>query len=514
MLPCLLGQKRADSADVSKTNGAKVELDLEIDQAKKSVSWDEIKKHDKPHDCWVVYDGVVYDVTEFVPNHPGGAALWWQGGGRDITILYNISHPPRVTLESHLAKYGKVVGEAEGPEVNAPTYDFQSPFWVEVKQKCWEKLYDLVKDVKGFDGVKYYQVTYGEKDLFLYCFFLCILNIVTFITVYLLPVFFQDAVDEFWIDEFFYIGLLSALFVRGPLICVCSSMMHEARHRSSFPLFYIISDMSGMSSLRYQLEHSWHHNWPNCPAGEIEQSFAYAPGMRHFTWQPHRCFHRFQWLYWPVSFCFVLLQVAVTDVTDFMFKGSMGALTRSSWTFYELVVFIGGKLMLIFSLVWPFISFAAGLHHLSWDEYAGYLIIFFANWFSCSFWLTLINVPAHLTMDELEDKDVQDIDFAKTQIAHSRTFSAGSRAMTWLTFGTNTQTEHHLFPTVPFRYLPDITPVIQEVSEKHNVNFRAPYDSFLTVFKLYLDRVVYLSKPPVAEDTAPAALPAVPEVAA
>ena len=98
---------------------------------------------------------------------------------------------------------------------------------------------------------------------------------------------------------------------------------------------------------------------------------------------------------------------------------------------------------------------------------------------------------------------VQDIDFAKTQIAHSRTFSAGSRFLTWVTFGTNTQTEHHLFPTAPFRYMPDITPVIQEVSEKHNVNFRSPYDSFLTVFKLYLDRIVYLSKSNSVVDKAP-----------
>merc|ERR1719284_2097170 len=230
--------------------------------------------------------------------------------------------------------------------------------------------------------------------------------------------------------------------------------------------------MSGMSSLRYQLEHSWHHNWPNCPAGEVEQSFAYAPGMRHFLWQPRRCYHRFQMFYWPLSFCLVLLQVMVTDVTDFAFKGSMGALKRSSWTFNELFIFVWGK-----------------------------------------FWVTLINVPAHLTMDELEDAEVQDIDFGKTQIAHSRTFSAGSRVMTWLTFGTNTQTEHHLFPTAPFRYMPDITPVIQEVSQKHNVNFRKPYDGFLTVFKLYLDRIVYLSKPE-SEEKAPAAPPVVLEVEA
>merc|ERR1712187_752354 len=153
-------------------------------------------------------------------NHPGGAAIWWQGGGRDITILYNISHPPRITLESHLAKYGKLVGEADGPEVKgAPEYDFQSPFWVELKIKCWEKLYDLVKNVKGYDGVKYYKVTYGEKDLFLYCLFLCLLNIATFMTVYLLPVFFQHASLHFWRDMFFYISLGSLL-----------AFLHHQRH--------------------------------------------------------------------------------------------------------------------------------------------------------------------------------------------------------------------------------------------------------------------------------------------
>merc|ERR1712014_346568 len=179
----------------------------------------------------------------------------------------------------------------------------------------------------------------------------------------------------------------------------------------------------------------------------------------------------------------------------------------------ELFIFIWGKLLLVGALVWPLISHAAGWSSLTLDDYIGYLIIYVGLWFSSSFWLTLINVPAHLTMDELEDAEVQDIDFGKTQIAHSRTFSAGSRVMTWLTFGTNTQTEHHLFPTAPFRYMPDITPVIQEVSQKHNVNFRKPYDGFLTVFKLYLNRIVYLSEPE-SEEKAPAAPPVVLEVEA
>ena len=33
----------------------------------------ELAKHDNDQDCWVVYKGSVYDVTKFLPIHPGGS---------------------------------------------------------------------------------------------------------------------------------------------------------------------------------------------------------------------------------------------------------------------------------------------------------------------------------------------------------------------------------------------------------------------------------------------------------
>ena len=33
----------------------------------------EIAAHNSPSDCWVVIHGQVYDVTEFLTRHPGGA---------------------------------------------------------------------------------------------------------------------------------------------------------------------------------------------------------------------------------------------------------------------------------------------------------------------------------------------------------------------------------------------------------------------------------------------------------
>jgi sulfite oxidase len=50
----------------------------------------EIEKHNKINDCWVTYQGNVYDVTGFLPNHPGGYEKLLQAAGKDIAPFWNI----------------------------------------------------------------------------------------------------------------------------------------------------------------------------------------------------------------------------------------------------------------------------------------------------------------------------------------------------------------------------------------------------------------------------------------
>lgn len=38
------------------------------------VTLAELATHDSEDDCWVGYEGKAYDITDFVPRHPGGAA--------------------------------------------------------------------------------------------------------------------------------------------------------------------------------------------------------------------------------------------------------------------------------------------------------------------------------------------------------------------------------------------------------------------------------------------------------
>jgi L-lactate dehydrogenase (cytochrome) len=39
---------------------------------KKFFKWEEVKKHNKENDCWIVLNGIVYDISNYINSHPGG----------------------------------------------------------------------------------------------------------------------------------------------------------------------------------------------------------------------------------------------------------------------------------------------------------------------------------------------------------------------------------------------------------------------------------------------------------
>lgn len=55
-------------------------------QSKAVLSWDEIKKHNKKDDCWIVVNNSVYDVSGFKKIHPGGTKIIEFYAGQDATV--------------------------------------------------------------------------------------------------------------------------------------------------------------------------------------------------------------------------------------------------------------------------------------------------------------------------------------------------------------------------------------------------------------------------------------------
>lgn len=74
------------------------------DPAAASFSAAEVGKHASPSDCWTIIDGMVYDMTPFLNQHPGGSAAIAGLCGNDGTAGFRGQHgsasAPNAQLES------------------------------------------------------------------------------------------------------------------------------------------------------------------------------------------------------------------------------------------------------------------------------------------------------------------------------------------------------------------------------------------------------------------------------
>ncbi|KAK9720614.1 Osmotic growth protein [Basidiobolus ranarum] len=79
---------KQEQSQEAKEQPKKVEL--------KEYSLDDIAKHNTEKDCWVVVNGQVLDVTDFLSDHPGGKKSILLFAGRDASKEFNMLHEPNV----------------------------------------------------------------------------------------------------------------------------------------------------------------------------------------------------------------------------------------------------------------------------------------------------------------------------------------------------------------------------------------------------------------------------------
>ena len=90
----------------------------------KLIHADEVAKHTARDSCWVILYGQVWDVTDFLPEHPGGANIILKLAGKDATEEYDPVHPPG-TLEENLAS-SKCLGPIDPKSLPEPVKPAQN----------------------------------------------------------------------------------------------------------------------------------------------------------------------------------------------------------------------------------------------------------------------------------------------------------------------------------------------------------------------------------------------------
>ncbi|CAE6429727.1 unnamed protein product [Rhizoctonia solani] len=137
------------------------------------LSAQEVATHNTPQSCWIIVSGKVYDVTEFLSEHPGGSAILLKHAGKDATAAYEVAHgleiieeglPPEKrkgtvdpsTIQAHPKGQEEVKKDVVKPKrmplaqvINL--YDFEENAKDNLSQKAWAYFSSGATDMLSVD---------------------------------------------------------------------------------------------------------------------------------------------------------------------------------------------------------------------------------------------------------------------------------------------------------------------------------------------------------------------------
>jgi len=418
----------------------------------KKYTWDEVHNHRSTDDCWFVVKGKVYDVTSWVPKHPGGKIIM-NGAGRDATPMFMSYHP--LYVQSYLSKYE--IGEIEDYK---PYYNWDSEFYKTVKSR--------VDDFLKKNHIQNDSYTMYMKSL--------LLVIAWFVLYY-----YTVILGNVWLC--FIFGYVHSHFG----ISVAHDGLHGAY--SKRPFFRIFAaramDLMGGSSISWVVQHNiGHHPNSNRQGGYYHQDFdpdttsgyPYVRITPHHKWLPH---HRYQHYYIWLLLGAVGFKWFIADIKTVLRKryNTLEFFHISSTDFFLSFFFKG--LFLFYMGFMP-----SYLHGLS----TGLTITFLFFWTNSNHMVLMFSVN-HLTEPaDFPDELTNERDWAKLQVLTSTNFGINSSLWTLLSGGLNYQIEHHLFPGVCHMYLPLIHPIVKKTCEE----FKIPYSAFPSYFDALYSHYAHL----------------------
>ena len=59
----------------------------------------EVSLHNTEDDIWIIINENVYDITDFIHEHPGGGDILLSFAGEDVSEFFNELHQPDILIE-------------------------------------------------------------------------------------------------------------------------------------------------------------------------------------------------------------------------------------------------------------------------------------------------------------------------------------------------------------------------------------------------------------------------------
>ena len=439
---------------VSTRNSKKKEAEKVASSPLKKYTLDELRQHKNADSLWVAVKGKVYDVTDFVPKHPGGKYVLQMSGGQDITYLMETSHPfvttPWKILESYL------IGEVE----SFVTYNEDEPFWTEMKQKAKQYFEETGKDPK-----------YALPSFLVFLGFLALY----FVSFYL-----------------FCTGSLLAAIVFGASRSLFGiHTMHACSHYAithkpwvwKWGDWFVFDILMGSSHWAWDYQHViGHHQHTNVFQADPDLPSEVEGDIRRVVpYQVGKFMYKFQAFYLPFLYTLLVFKVRFFDLQILLGLTKNGPIEMNQ-TPKNYILFVFTKMFFIFYQFYiPLVVFDMEIYH--------FLKLYVAMELMSGAWLAYFFQVNHISENVLytgrfDPKSVAAKEWAALQIEGSVDY--GHDSFKWLHMlvsGTlNYQTVHHLFPSVAPHHYPAIAVMVKDLCKKYNVKYQHHSNYFVAAY--------------------------------
>tara|TARA_B100000686_G_scaffold352569_1_gene454998 strand:- start:2406 stop:2927 length:522 start_codon:yes stop_codon:yes gene_type:complete len=132
---------------------------------------EEVALHNTKEDCWIIINNGVYDVTDFISIHPGGASILASQGGKDATEFFEELHRPEIIDEVASDYKIGILSDSEDMKEDINTQRIITREELAKHRKkddCWlsidGKVYDLSEFILDHPGGPEALLLYSGKD--------------------------------------------------------------------------------------------------------------------------------------------------------------------------------------------------------------------------------------------------------------------------------------------------------------------------------------------------------------
>lgn len=435
-------------------------------QLKQSFSWEEVAKHNTTESCYIVISGEVYDVTKWLPYHPGGSAVLTNMAGLDSTDAFLAYHTPEVRKRLSSFK----IGVLDGYKVSSMLKEYRS----------------LMSEIEASPLMK-------TDNSFYVKLYIWVISI--FCSSVFLILFFRE---NFWLGTVLSSVLMATYFQQIAFIghdLAHGSVIHGKKSMCMFGIF-LGNFATGISMGWWRATHNTHHICTNVVTSDpdIQHLPMFALSSQYFK-SPYSFYHnrvlpfdRIAKFLVPIQSYYFYFVMAIARVNlyaqSYMFllqgeKKIVEKIGPPTLTPQERRLEIAG---LAFFIIW-FSFLVSFIPHTSWK-----VVFCFMSHILAGILHLQINL-SHWAMPTIDDSSKHPLineSFLEHQLKTTCDIN-NHPALDWFHGGLNFQSAHHVLPRVPRHNLRKLQRILQEFCSKHNIVYTT--FGFMKANKIVLNRL-------------------------